>query len=315
MRTYGARLDPDLLHPWCRHWEIRPGWLRGDESDAVALDNLRVYGASKRRYEHNLEPIAQVGEEVLEIATASEPLYLGHINLTDEFNILMTTGDRLMDNTLVRTFFFRPYSEELVAYSFGAPGSVVLHPVDFCHWPGKLKDPFAPQETTMERRRLLTLVYCGRCPDPSPESRLTEKTLMAQGAALGLRDDFPGLSVSVGHTKVYSADPKHFFTSSFLTKALLPDTPEGRWFRIARVRNSVVEMAALRSPLSLQLAAGSYLIVFEGDLDASLRQKSLCVEGRLGPGDMLRVGADAALSLSPSSKAAVLLRFCAVGDA
>lgn len=70
-----------------------------------------------------------------------------------------------------------------------------------------------------------------------------------------------------------------------------------------------MEMAAVRSQADVELASGSYLIVFEGGLEAALRQKSRCAEGRLGAGDMLWVGADTVLWLRPTGKAALLLRF------
>ncbi len=71
--------------------------------DGIERTNLRELAARRERYEHHLLACATVDDVQLEIATASEPLYFAHINLSDEYAIALTTGDDLVDRFPLRT--------------------------------------------------------------------------------------------------------------------------------------------------------------------------------------------------------------------
>src|SRR5262249_59950254 len=72
--------------------------------DPLERINLREIVARADRFEHLLIVCATVGRVQLEIVTASEPLYFGHVNLSDEYAIPLPSGDDLVDRFPLRTY-------------------------------------------------------------------------------------------------------------------------------------------------------------------------------------------------------------------
>ncbi|MEJ7603133.1 MAG: hypothetical protein WKG01_34920, partial [Kofleriaceae bacterium] len=104
----------------------------------------------------------------LEIVTASEPLYFGHVNLSDEYALPLLCGDDLVDRFPLRTFLADATTGEDVGRYNHRIGDLVLHPVGFQHWPGKLRPPYEPFDVPPGIRRCgLSLVYCANVRAPS----------------------------------------------------------------------------------------------------------------------------------------------------
>jgi hypothetical protein len=149
-----------MRHPATSTWQFpAPG---GDDLERV---NLRELAARPDRFEHHLIVVAQIGGVQLEIATASEPLYFAHINISDEYAVALPTGDPLLDAFPMRTFVApRDGTGELARYNHRA-GDLVLHPVGHPHWPGKLRPPYEGLAIPPGMRRAgVSLVYCAAVP-------------------------------------------------------------------------------------------------------------------------------------------------------
>jgi hypothetical protein len=139
----------------------------------VRSTNLRALAARPGRFEHHLIVVARAGGAQLEIATASEPLYFAHINVSDEYAIALPTGDATVDRFPMRTFVTDAGTLEDVARYNHRVGDLVLHPFGFMHWPGRLRPPFAPFVFPPGMRRCgVSLVFCGSCPTPGGEGPL-----------------------------------------------------------------------------------------------------------------------------------------------
>lgn len=122
--------------------------------------NLRLLAARPDRFEHHLVPLGRAGEAQLELATASEPLYFAHANISDEYALALPTGDPLLDAFPFRTFFSDTRSGEDVGRMNHSAGDLVLHPHGYLHWAGRLRPPFDPPVFPGERRTGVSLVYC-----------------------------------------------------------------------------------------------------------------------------------------------------------
>ena len=147
-------------HPVTKNWQLPPE-DRAPLPEPLSRTNLRQLAARAQRFEHHLMIVAQVGETQLEIATASEPLYFAHANVSDEYALAFPTGDELIDRLPLRTFFSDPIAGEDVARVKHAVGDILLHPYGALHWPGRLRPPFAPPDFgDIGRRALLSLVFC-----------------------------------------------------------------------------------------------------------------------------------------------------------
>jgi hypothetical protein len=128
--------------------------------------SLRALMADEARLEHHLIVVARVGGAVVECATASEPLAFAHRNISDEYAVMLPTGDPLLDSCSARTFIGTDEAPEAGRVKHGV-GDLVLHPHGFVHWPGKLRPPFTPMRFAPGmRRRGLTLVVCAAAPCP-----------------------------------------------------------------------------------------------------------------------------------------------------
>ncbi len=112
--------------------------------------------------------VGRVGDTQLEIATASEPLYFWHQNLSDEYVLPLPTGDPMLDAFPMRSFFGDPGSGQDVGRVKYTVGQMVLHPFGLLHWPGRLRAPYKTFDFAPGMRRTgLTLVVCaGRVTPP-----------------------------------------------------------------------------------------------------------------------------------------------------
>jgi hypothetical protein len=133
----------------------------------VRRTNLRVLAARPGRFEHHLLVVARAGGAQLEMATASEPLYFAHVNVSDEYAMALPTGDETVDRFPMRTFVTDAGTLEDVARYNHRVGDLVLHPLGFLHWPGRLRPPFTPFVFPPGMRRCgVSLVFCASSPTP-----------------------------------------------------------------------------------------------------------------------------------------------------
>lgn len=165
-------------HVSCKHWKIEPGSLELEpdvqsgpiepfrtpedpHKDKFGHFNLRAFAGAANHLEHVLEIVMRIDNTVIEMSTASEPLYFGHSNWGDEYNILFPTGDEMVDNFPGRTVFTDTDTAEQLGYVKATNGAMTVHPVGMSHWPGKLKEPekiFIPPDEI--RRKLFAVVFC-----------------------------------------------------------------------------------------------------------------------------------------------------------
>jgi hypothetical protein len=193
-----------MRHPTTRTWVFPPP----GEPDFERI-NLRELAARPERFEHHLIVVARIGTVQLELATATEPLYFAHVNISDEYAVALPTGDPLLDAFPLRTFVNDRNGADIGRYNHKA-GDLVLHPVDYLHWPGKLRPPYEGIAIPPGMRRAgLSLVYCASVPTPSNvkavsvDSRV--KYYVPAGPPLELVDLLHGLPLpvaSVGSTKL-----------------------------------------------------------------------------------------------------------------
>jgi len=156
-------------HPTARSWAFPPA-DRAPLGPGLERTNLRELVARPERFEHHLVVCASLGGAQLEIVTASEPLYFGHINISDEYALALPTGDDLIDKFPLgfRTVVIDPATGADIARYKHRIGDLVLHPVGYQHWPGKLRPPYEPFAIPPGMRRTgLSLVYCASAPTPS----------------------------------------------------------------------------------------------------------------------------------------------------
>lgn len=147
-------------HPTTATWVLPPD-DRAPLPAPLRRTNLRQLAARPDRFEHHLMVVARVGDTQLEIATASEPLYFAHRNISDEYAVPLGTGDALLDSFPFRTFFADLETGADVGRVNHRCEQLVLHPHGILHWPGKLRPPYATFDFAPGMRRAgLTLVYC-----------------------------------------------------------------------------------------------------------------------------------------------------------
>jgi hypothetical protein len=144
-------------------------WKVGESSGDTL--NLPERLSRAEVFEHHLLVVARAGQLQLEAVTASEPLAFAHRNVSDEYALMLPTGDALLDSFQGRTFITDEAGRIVGRYKHGV-GDLVLHPHGFAHWPGQLRSPhdmivFAPGM----RRRGLTLVVCASRPTPPAPDR------------------------------------------------------------------------------------------------------------------------------------------------
>jgi NAD(P)H dehydrogenase (quinone) len=118
-------------HPTTRTWTFPPA-----DRAPLALEriNLRELIARPERFEHHLVVCATLGATQLEIVTASEPLYFGHVNLSDEFAVPLPVGDPLIDQfPFMRTFLSDAVTGTDVDRYNHRIDDLLLHPVGYLH--------------------------------------------------------------------------------------------------------------------------------------------------------------------------------------
>jgi hypothetical protein len=164
-----------VRHPTTKTWTFADRPIvetlpHGDPSGSIGIarTNLRELAARPDRLEHHLVVVGTLGIAQLELATASEPLYFAHVNISDEFAVPLPTGDPLLDAFPMRTFVSDATTgADLGRYNHKC-GDLVLHPVGHAHWPGKLRPPYEGMAIPPGMRRCgLSLVYCASVPTPS----------------------------------------------------------------------------------------------------------------------------------------------------
>lgn len=160
------------VHPTARTWSLPPR-DRAPLPAPLSRTNLRALAARPGRFEHHLVPVARIGEARLECATASEPLYFAHANLSDEYALALPTGDAMLDSLRFRVFLSDAATNADAARILHRTGDLVLHPHGWLHWPGKLRAPFEPPAFPPGMRRaVLSLVFCASTPTPPQERPL-----------------------------------------------------------------------------------------------------------------------------------------------
>lgn len=151
-------------HPVTRTWTFPPA-NRPPLGRGASRTNLRELAARPGRFEHHLVVVARAGDAQLEMATASEPLYFAHANVSDEYSLPLRTGDAMLDAMPFRVFLSDPASGADAARIVHRAGDLVLHPYGWLHWPGKLRAPFDPPAFPPgQRRAVLSLVFCASRP-------------------------------------------------------------------------------------------------------------------------------------------------------
>src|SRR5690606_14265154 len=89
MRTHeGSEME---RHPITKSWALPPS-DRAPLPAPLLRTNVRALAARPGRFEHHLVVVARIGAAQLEQATASEPLYFAHANVSDEYALPLTTG-------------------------------------------------------------------------------------------------------------------------------------------------------------------------------------------------------------------------------
>jgi multimeric flavodoxin WrbA len=167
-----AHDDHPVRHPTTRGWAFPPR-RRSAPPAGVLRTNVRELAARPGRLEHHLTVCAAVAGAQLEIATASEPLYFAHINISDEYALALPTGDDLVDRFPLRTFLAEPERGGDVGRYNHRVGDLVLHPYGLLHWPGRLRPPYEPFDFPPGMRRAgLSLVYCANVPTPPEPASL-----------------------------------------------------------------------------------------------------------------------------------------------
>ncbi len=77
-----------MRHPATSTWRFPPA-DRPPLPAPLERVNLRELVARPERFEHHLIVCATLGRVQLEIVTASEPLYFGHVNFSDEYALAL----------------------------------------------------------------------------------------------------------------------------------------------------------------------------------------------------------------------------------
>jgi hypothetical protein len=158
-------------HPLTLGWEFPPPG-RAELPAPLQRVNLRELCARPGRLEHHLTVVGRIGNVQLEAPTASEPLSFAHVNCSDEYVLVMSTGHALLDAFPYRTFVSHPDTHEDVLRINHRTLDLLLHPFGFSHWPGRLRAPYEmPPIPPGMRRATMTLILCASALTPPPEDR------------------------------------------------------------------------------------------------------------------------------------------------
>lgn len=147
-------------HPTTTTWQFPPS-DRPPLPAPLERANLRELAARADRFEHHLVACATIGRAQLEVAAYSEPTSFGHINLSDEYSIALPCGDPAVDRAQMRTYIVDVETGTDVGRYNHRVGDLVLHPVGYLHWPGRLRPPYEHDDIPPGARRSgLALVFC-----------------------------------------------------------------------------------------------------------------------------------------------------------
>lgn len=159
--------------------------------------SLRALMSKPDRFEHHLVVVARAGDAVMECTIASEPLAFAHRNISDEYALILPTGDPLLDAFQARTFVTGDDGRDVARVKHGV-GDLVLNPHGFWHWPGRMKPPYAPFELTPGRKRGLSLVICAAKPTRPGHRRLG----VTPGREEDAKRDLPDVPLALVDTRV-----------------------------------------------------------------------------------------------------------------
>jgi NAD(P)H dehydrogenase (quinone) len=243
-----------LRAPEAATWRFPPD--RAALAGGARRTNLRELAARPGRFEHHLIVVARAGNAQLEIATASEPLYFAHINVSDEYAVALPTGDDLIDRFPMRTFLTDPETAADVARYNHRVGDLLLHPLGLMHWPGRLRPPFEPFVFPKGMRRCgLSLVLCA----PLPTIVGDRPLFVSEGRA--------------GDAKSYVAESPPLVLGEL--------TREGTRI-VARVGDASLSLVV--RPIEVTAPRGAYVVVLEADAGSPHHACDLI---HLGPGARL----------------------------
>lgn len=222
-------------HPCAQHWAFPPS-DRAPLPGGIARTNLRALEARPGRFEHHLMPVASIGPIQLEVATASEPLYFAHRNISDEYALPLPTGDAMSDAFPFRTFLSDLADASDIARMNHKVNQLVLHPYGWLHWPGRLRPPYAPFEFAPGMRRCgVSLVMCATEP-----TEPTERPLF----------------ISAG----CESGPKRYTNAS--VPMMIADLGVESPRTVAVVGDCTLELVV--APASLEFPTGGYVVILAG---------------------------------------------------
>lgn len=187
------------VHPAARFWPIKPGRIEPAAGvKGFSILNLKVWAANPKQLEHRLTILAEIGDSVIEVVTASEPLYFGHVNYSDEFNLVYPLGLAPLDGIFVQTYLMDPDTGASLGHYESSVGDIVVHPVGICHWPGYMPntEKFRPPRAEM-RMRILSMVYCAKGPVKYNDSAQPNKLGKLDWAPVEMHPDFANLKLRV----------------------------------------------------------------------------------------------------------------------
>ena len=229
-------MPTETRHPTTAHWTFPPSDRAPLPGNARRV-SLRELAARPGRFEHHLMIVATIGDAQIEIATASEPLYFAHGNISDEYALPMRTGDAMADAMPFRVFLSDFNTHQDVARINHGPGQVVLHPYGLLHWPGRLRPPFTTFEFAPGMRRCgYSVVFCS-----------------ARHVAPNARPLFVSAGCEKG-PKCYAADRDVPF--------MLADTSTDEAKRVAVVGDATGTLVI--APTELTPTRGAYALVMQG---------------------------------------------------
>lgn len=298
--------QPYEVHPAAARWTITPGTLElKSGAPAFRLVNLRVWGANPKQLEHQLTIVAEVADAVIEAACASEPLYFGHVNYSDEFNLVFPIGFAPIDNMDVKTSLLDTETGEELGHYLSKIGDIVLHPVGICHWPGymhRYKD-YRPPSDTM-RMRVLSTVYCASGPVKYNESAQEKKcTTLEAPTEITVHPDFADMNLAPSKVK-YTSELFEKRAGFVPMRAMIADADraEDAPEVVARVGETCFDLIVSAGGPKKRFASEekSYLICYRGSPRVALTTDSGADAGSatMGVADMLEVPAGAGFTIT-----------------
>ena len=259
-------------HPTTRTWTFADRPIVETLAGGIERTSLRELAARPDRLEHHLVVVARLAAAQLELATASEPLYFAHVNISDEFAVPLPTGDPLLDAFPMRTFVSDAATGADVGRYNHKCGDLVLHPVGYAHWPGKLRPPYEGMAIPPGMRRCgLSLVYCASVPTASTTALL------------------PPPPNRAGDVKPYAPVPLS-----------LAPTLAGTTGTIAKIASTQLDV--VEDPHEIAPPRGGWVVVLATRFEAGVLQEL----GTVAAGDLLRLPPGARLDGRGISRALVL---------